>query len=189
MGGVAAVAALALVLGLLLTGVLPLAPGAFTATSRPCCSGPEACTVGSRPCPVTPPPPPATYLGAGTIFSIGAGGYSDLQFLPLPASLVELNGSFTSPTLVLVEVMTPSDFANFSSDPSAFQCLPSVSCFGAGPLTFGTFQASVPVTWVSSAVSPTVAPWYLVMVNTDAAQGSSVTWVTPLVGTFVDIYA
>lgn len=178
--------ALAAAAGVVL-GVVLVASNAYVAWSQ--CSAPgSVATPGHPVCSTPPPPSPSTFLAAGTIFSVTAGQFESFQFQPSDASLALLNGSFTAPAGVVILVMTPGEFSNFSRAPAVFPCAENGECYATGNLTVGGVHFTLPL--YSDADGGTgVAPWYLVMQNENTVSATAVTWTTSLVATYVDVYA
>jgi hypothetical protein len=110
--------------------------------TRPCVppspSGTPYSPFGPRPCPLPPGPGPTTLIANGTVYTIKAGQVDNFQFEPSLASAASLTGGFMTTHGGAVYVMTPLDFANFSSTgASSYQCNPAAECFATANASAG----------------------------------------------------
>jgi hypothetical protein len=171
-------------------GTIVAGTWAYLAT-RPCVPPGGEVPVGARVCPGPPLPSPTTLIANGTIFTIGAGQSDYFQFQLSAATFAVLTGSFTATHGAAVYVMTPGDFANFSSLGAAkYQCSPTEYCFGTGQVSAGSVNISVlPVFQSDQGGRMVVDPWFLIMQNSNTSAATNVTWVASLVATYVDVYA
>jgi hypothetical protein len=162
---------------------------AYLAT-RPCYPAGGEVPTGGRVCPGPPLPTPTTFIANGTVYTVGAGQVSYFQFQLSPASVAMLNGSFSTTHGAVVYVMTPGDFANFSSlGATKYQCSSTEWCFTTGQVSTGSVTVTLPVFQSDHAGKLSVDPWYLVMQNPNSSSVTNITWVTSLLATYVDIYA
>ncbi len=178
--------ALAAAAGVVL-GVVLVASNAYVAWSQCSPPGPEAIN-GHQVCTTPPPPSPSTFLAAGTIFSVTTGQFESFQFQPSDASLAVLNGSFTASAGVVILVMTPGEYSNFSRAPTVFPCAENGECYATGNLSVGGVHFTL-LLYANTDGGTGVAPWYLVMQNVNTVSPTAVAWTTGLVATYVDVYA
>lgn len=178
-----------LIVLLAVTGTILAGTWAYLAT-RPCTPAGGAIPVGARVCPGPPVPTPTTFIANGTVYTVGAGQASYFQFQLSPASLAVLDGSFSTDHGAVVDVMTPGDFANFStSGATKYQCSPTDYCFTTGQVSTGSITVTLPVFQSNHAGKLSVDPWYLVMQNPNTSSVTNIRWVTSLVATYIDIQA
>lgn len=174
---------------LAVTGTVLAGTWAYLAT-RPCTPADGAIPVGARVCPGPPVPAPTTFVANGTVYTVGAGQASYFQIQLSPASIAVLNGSYSTDHGAVVYVMTPGDFANFSSSGATkYQCSSTDYCFTTGAVLTGTVSVTLPVFESEHAGKSSVDPWYLVMQNPNSSSVTNIKWVTSLVATYIDIYA
>jgi hypothetical protein len=145
---------------------------------------------GSHLCPVPPPPTPTTLIANGTVFTISAGSDDYFQFLLSPATFASLTGSFTTTGSAAVYVMSPGEFATFSTtNVTKFSCSATDSCFSTGVVRSGTVNISDLPVYRSQSNGNSIEPWFLVLQNGNSTAPTNVTWISGLVASYEDVYA